>query len=165
MGPRRRRLPLANGWLVPRRPGRLRRSAGGPAATPLRTCAGLSRRVHLAARLLGMAPQPLRVDPGNLDRRTSGYVYAQPRWVQREGRWFFEQPRWTARNGRDRDHDGVPDRFEHGRDRDRDGIPDRYEHGRRDQDRDGIPNRRDYDRDGDGVPNNRDSRPDNPRRN
>jgi hypothetical protein len=95
-----------------------------------------------------------------------GYVYSRPQWIQRDGRWFFDQPRWSSRDGRDRDHDGVPDRFEHGRDRDRDGIPDRLEHnGRRDNDRDGIPNRRDHDRDGDGVPNYRDDRPDNPRRN
>ena len=96
-----------------------------------------------------------------------GYVYAQPNWVQRDGRWFMEPSRWTPRGGggRDRDHDGVPDRYEHGRDRDRDGIPDRLErNGRRDQDRDGVPNRRDHDRDGDGVPNNRDARPDNPNR-
>jgi hypothetical protein len=95
-----------------------------------------------------------------------GYVYSQPNWAQRDGRWFFEASRWTPRGGHDRDRDGIPDRYEHGRDRDRDGIPDRYEHnGRRDQDRDGVPNRYDRDRDGDGVPNNRDTRPDNPRRN
>jgi hypothetical protein len=97
-----------------------------------------------------------------------GFVYSQPSWQQRDGRWFMEPSRWTPSvgRGRDRDHDGVPDRFEHGRDRDHDGVPDRLEHnGRRDQDRDGVPNRRDYDRDGDGVPNNRDSRPDNPNRN
>ena len=79
-----------------------------------------------------------------------GHVYMQPKWVQRDGRWFMEQSRWVARDGRDRD---------------RDGIPDRYEHGRHDQDHDGVPNRRDKDRDGDGVPNKHDAHPDNPRRN
>lgn len=93
-----------------------------------------------------------------------GYVYSQPNWVNRDGRWFMEQPRWTPR-GRDRDRDGIPDRYEHRRDRDRDGIADRYERpGRIDQDRDGVPDRRDADRDGDGVRNHRDYRPDNPRR-
>lgn len=119
--------------------------------------------------------------PGVWIAERPGYVYSRPQWVERGGRWVFEQPRWASRDGRDRDHDGVPDRFEHGRDRDRDGVPDRFEHGRdrnhdgvpdrlehngrRDNDRDGVPNRFDRDRDGDGVPNNRDVRPDNPRRN
>jgi hypothetical protein len=72
----------------------------------------------------------------------------------------------------------VPDRFErhhdrgwygdrpYYRDRDRDGIPDRYERGGRrwDENRDGVPNRYDRDRDGDGVPNRWDRRPDNPYR-
>ena len=75
-----------------------------------------------------------------------GYDYARPNWVQRDGRWSMEPPRWSAR-GRDRDRDGVPNRY----DRDRDG--------------DGVRNRRDGDRDGDGVRNERDVRPDNPRRN
>lgn len=93
-----------------------------------------------------------------------GNYYTQSTWIQRDGRWFFEPARWTPG---DRNHNGVPDRFEHGRDRDHDGIPDRLEHGRgeRDHDHDGGPNRRDHDRDGDGVPNNQDRRPDDPRRN
>jgi hypothetical protein len=55
----------------------------------------------------------------------------------------------------------------HGRDRDRDGIPDRYErnNGRGDRDHDGVPNRFDRDRDGDGVPNRFDREPDNRRHN
>jgi hypothetical protein len=110
---------------------------------------------------------------GSYVRERPGYVYAQPAWVQRDGHWYHEPSRWT-RHGRDRDHDGIPDRYE-GRDRDRDGIPDRLE--RRDRDRDGIPdaydrdrdndgirNRYDRDRDGDGVSNRRDRRPDNPYR-
>lgn len=47
------------------------------------------------------------------------------------------------------------------RDRDRDGIPDRWDH---DRDNDGRPNHRDRDRDGDGVPNRHDLRPDDPYR-
>jgi hypothetical protein len=78
-----------------------------------------------------------------------GYSYSQPAWVQRDGRWFFEGSHWTPR-GRDRDHDGIPDRYER--------------NGRHDQDHDGVPDRRDADRDGDGVRNDRDARPDNPRR-
>ncbi|TWI69577.1 YXWGXW repeat-containing protein [Pseudoduganella lurida] len=109
-----------------------------------------------------------------------GYVYAAPSWREREGRWYYEQARWNRHGGGDRDHDGVPNRYD--RDRDGDGIPNRYDRNpnhydrgrpvqhaygpgpRRDQDRDGIPNRYDRDRDGDGVPNRRDDRPDNPHR-
>jgi hypothetical protein len=116
-----------------------------------------------------------------------GYVYAQPSWRQRDGQWYLEQGRWeeARRHGRDRDHDGVPDRFEGGADRDRDGVPDRLEGRdrdrdgvpdrleRRDGDRDGVPdaydrdrdndgvrNRYDADRDGDGVRNDQDRYPD-----
>jgi hypothetical protein len=106
-----------------------------------------------------------------------GYAYSAPVWVQRGGGWVLEPERWAPRGGygpgygprvveapryggprydgprydgprRDRDHDGVPDRFEHG--------------GRHDEDRDGVPNR--VDRDRDGVPNRYDNRPDNPYR-
>ena len=91
-----------------------------------------------------------------------GNYYTPSAWVQRDGRWFFEASRWTPG---DRNHNGVPDRFEHGRDRDRDGVPDRLERGGRDRDHDGVPNRRDHDRDSDGVPNRDDRRPDDPRRN
>ncbi len=47
------------------------------------------------------------------------------------------------------------------RDRDGDGVPNRYD---RDRDGDGVPNRYDRDRDGDGVPNRFDTRPNNPYR-
>jgi hypothetical protein len=107
---------------------------------------------------------------GSWMRARHGYVYAQPGWMQRDGHWYMQHGRWE-RGGRDRDRDGIPDRFEGGRDHDRDGVPDRLE--RRDGDRDGVPdaydrdrdndgvsNRRDADRDGDGVRNDRDSRPD-----
>ncbi|MES3020980.1 MAG: hypothetical protein V4857_05270 [Pseudomonadota bacterium] len=124
---------------------------------------------------------------GQYVRERQGYRYMQPTWVQRDGQWYLEQSRWSSsRDGRDRDRDGVPDRYEGGRDRDRDGVPDRLEGGadrdrdgvpdrleRRDNDRDGVPdaqdrdrdndgvrNRNDGDRDGDGIPNDRDRYPD-----
>ncbi len=81
-----------------------------------------------------------------------GYAYSAPAWYQDHGRWQMRPGAW-ARGGRDRDRDGIPDRFERPRhDRDRDGIPDRFERPRHDRDHDGVPNR--YDRS-----------PDNPRRN
>ena len=67
------------------------------------------------------------------------YVYTQPGYVQ------YNRPHYHGFNGR--------------RDRDRDGVPDRFD---RDRDNDGRPNWRDRDRDGDGVPNRFDRRPDNP---
>ncbi len=124
-----------------------------------------------------------------------GYVYAPPAWQERGGRWYMQQGGWAPHGGngyyashdgyarqgfydggyrgdhgyrggyRDRDRDGMPDRYERhgrgGRDYDRDGVPNRYD---RDLDNDGISNRYDRDRDGDGRRNERDSRPDNPYR-
>jgi hypothetical protein len=110
-----------------------------------------------------------------------GYAYAPAEWVRRDGGWYMQPARWTE-YGRDRNYDGIPDRYEaRGYDRDRDWEHRQHErwererwererwareHDRRwDQDRDGIPNRYDRDRDGDGVPNWRDRDPDNWRRN
>lgn len=58
-----------------------------------------------------------------------GYAYSAPVWYQDNGRWQMRQGGW-ARGGRDRDRDGIPDRFErprHDRDRDHDGVPNRYD--------------------------------------
>lgn len=112
-------------------------------------------------------------------RDRPGFTYEPPHWRQRDGHWYLEQGRWEQPRryrGRDRDRDGMPDRFERDEDRDRDGVPDRME--RRDRDRDGVPdaydrdrdndgvrNRNDSDRDGDGYRNDYDRHPDDPRRN
>lgn len=98
-----------------------------------------------------------------------GYVYNAPTWYRGDRGWIMRPSGWTP-YGRDRDRDGVPDRFERPRDgyygdrgHERGGYD--YKHGRRvDEDHDGVPNRYDRDRDGDGVPNRRDDRPDNPYR-
>ncbi|MFC0251661.1 hypothetical protein [Massilia consociata] len=108
--------------------------------------------------------------PGHYVAARPGYVYAPPRWYQRHGGWYMEPARWTP-HGRDRNRNGVPDRFERrGHDpvyaggyyRDgyyRDGYRDgyRYDGYRYDRNRDGIPDRyerRGYrDSDRDGVPN------------
>lgn len=103
--------------------------------------------------------------PGVWIAERPGHVYVAPTWNQRDGRWVMEQGRWNERgpNG-DRDHDGIPNRYDHNNGRDNNGRP-------HDRDGDGVPNRFDNtpprpgDRDGDGVPNRNDSRPDNPRRN
>ncbi|MRV76835.1 BcpO-related WXXGXW repeat protein [Duganella sp. FT92W] len=80
---------------------------------------------------------------GKWIRDRPGYVYHPQTWEERDGRWVAERGRW----GRgDRDHDGIPNRYD------------------RDRDNDGIPNRYDRDRDNDGVPNRADAQPNNPRR-
>ena len=82
---------------------------------------------------------------GHWVRERPGYYYSAPTWVQRGDRWHLTGGSWQ-RGYRDRDHDGVPNRYD------------------RDRDNDGVPNRYDRDRDNDGVPNRRDDRPNNPRR-
>ena len=85
---------------------------------------------------------------GHWVRERRGMYWHPSRWVERDGRWYFERGRW------DRERYAF-------RDRDRDGVPNRYD---RDRDNDGIPNRVDRDRDNDGVPNRFDDRPNNPYR-
>ena len=85
---------------------------------------------------------------GHWVRERQGYYWHPSRWEQRDGRWYLERGRW------DRQRYAM-------RDRDRDGVPNRYD---RDRDNDGVPNRYDRDRDNDGVPNRYDNRPDNPNR-
>ncbi len=48
-----------------------------------------------------------------------GYIYSAPHWTQRDGHWFREEAHWDHHEGyehgghHDRDHDGVPDRYDH----------------------------------------------------
>ncbi|MYM31211.1 BcpO-related WXXGXW repeat protein [Duganella sp. CY15W] len=94
---------------------------------------------------------------GNWIASRPGYFYTQPRWVEREGHWFRQEARWDRGPNGDRDHDGIPNRYDH-----HDNRGDRRGYG--DRDHDGVPNRYDRDRDGDGVPNRYDRHPDNRRR-
>ncbi len=42
-----------------------------------------------------------------------GYVYRAPQWRERDGRWEYRRGDWErGQMRRDRDHDGVPDRFD-----------------------------------------------------
>ena len=59
---------------------------------------------------------------GHWVRERPGYVYYAPSWVEHDGRWHRQDSRW-ARG--DRDHDGIPNRYDH--DRDNDGVPNRYD--------------------------------------
>jgi hypothetical protein len=91
--------------------------------------------------------------PGVWIAERPGYAYTAPVWIEDHGHWVMRPARWEQHGGPDRNHDGIPDRFEHGHgDRDHDGVPDRFEHGHGDRDHDGVPDR--FDRS-----------PDNPRRN
>ncbi len=76
-------------------------------------------------------------NPGVWIAERPGYMYAAPAWTQRDGRWRLEEARWSPRgpNG-DRDHDGIPNRYDNhngrdrgpGRDNDHDGVPNRDDH-------------------------------------
>jgi WXXGXW repeat (2 copies) len=64
--------------------------------------------------------------PGHWERERRGMYYHPSHWVHRDGRWTLERGRWdreryVENEHRDRDHDGVPNRFD--RDRDGDGVP------------------------------------------
>ena len=86
-----------------------------------------------AVRVVPAPPPPVWV-PGHWEghgpyrrwvegyRAAPAYGYAAPGWRGDERRWRHER-RWERR--RDRDHDGVPDRYD--RDRDGDGVPNRYD--------------------------------------
>ena len=94
--------------------------------------------------------------PGHFVRARAGYVFQEPRWVQRNGAWVMTGGTW-ARGSRDRDRDGIANRYD--RDRDGDGIR---------NGRDVRPNQPNVramgnarDRDGDGVRNSRDIAPNN----
>jgi len=45
-------------------------------------------------------------------RERRGYVYHAPAWVERDGRWVMERGTWVRGGGRDRDGDGVPNRYD-----------------------------------------------------
>jgi len=102
-----------------------------------------------------------------------GYRYNPSQWVRVNNGWGWREGGWAVYDDRPHYVQGPSysyreprrDYYYHDRgrrhDRDHDGVPDRYD---RDRDNDGIPNRHDRDRDGDGVPNRYDHRPDNPYR-
>lgn len=63
---------------------------------------------------------------GHWVRERPGYYYQSHRWIERDGRWHRENGGW--RNLRDRDRDGIPDRYDsRPRDRDNDGVRDRHD--------------------------------------
>ncbi|WP_338760783.1 YXWGXW repeat-containing protein [Massilia sp. METH4] len=86
---------------------------------------------------------------GKYVKARAGYHWAAPSWRERDGRWQLTRGAWQRG---DRDHDGIPNRYDrhHGVGSDRGGIASRHDR-RIDSDRDGVPNRLD-------------ARPDNPRR-
>jgi hypothetical protein len=55
---------------------------------------------------------------GRWERERHGYYWHPNRWVQQDGRWALERGRWDReryvenRAYGDRDHDGVPNRFD-----------------------------------------------------
>src|SRR4051812_1083402 len=49
---------------------------------------------------------------GHFLRARPGYYYEPATWVQHGDRWGYREGHWGRR---DRDHDGVPNRFDHDR--------------------------------------------------
>jgi hypothetical protein len=54
---------------------------------------------------------------GHWVRERRGYVYTPGAWVARDGRYYWQEPRWERemhahRGMGDRDHDGVPNRYD-----------------------------------------------------
>jgi hypothetical protein len=52
---------------------------------------------------------------GHWERVRPGYVFRKPEWRQDERGWHMERGGWDHGElaaGRDRDHDGVPNRFD-----------------------------------------------------
>jgi hypothetical protein len=71
---------------------------------------------------------------GHWERERHGQYWHPGHWVERDGRYVFVNPGWHgerfAHNGygyarNDRDHDGVPNKYD--RDRDGDGVPNKYD--------------------------------------
>jgi len=66
-------------------------------------------------------------------KEKKGYYWHPSRWEQRDGRWTLEKGRWDreryayhgGKGMGDRDHDGVPNKYD--RDRDGDGVPNKYD--------------------------------------
>ena len=134
------------------------------------TAAGLGVLLGLGLLFSDIAPAaaaPPRHAPAHGYRRK-----ARARQTYRPAATIWPRPTRSSRvrrGVRDRDGDGIRNRWD--RDRDGDGVRNRRDRapnnprlGARDMDGDGIPNVRDRDRDGDGVRNARDRYPNNPRR-
>ena len=68
---------------------------------------------------------------GHWEREHRGMYWHPSRWIERDGHYVLEKGRWdrerfAENRGRgDRDHDGVPNRYD--RDKDNDGVPNRYD--------------------------------------
>jgi hypothetical protein len=95
--------------------------------------------------------------PGYYDYRGSNYVWVQGHWMRERPGYAWREARWVeTRNGEWRRVGGSWERGPYG-DRDHDGIPNRYDNRNN--------NLRPYgDRDGDGVLNKDDRFPNNPNR-
>lgn len=67
--------------------------------------------------------------PGQWVKARKGHHYRQPRWDQRDGRWMMQRGGWDRdHDGWDRDGDGRDrDQGVSRRDRDGDGVPNRYD--------------------------------------
>jgi hypothetical protein len=64
---------------------------------------------------------------GHMSARRSGYIFMPAQWVNVNGRWEYREGTWVRPGNqyRDRDGDGIADRFDN--DKDGDGIPNRVD--------------------------------------
>ena len=88
----------------------------------------LSAPVSVDIRIAPPAPRDEIIPvAGSWVAERPGYYYNSPTWVQQGDRWVLTRGSWERgerdRNAawRDRDHDGIPNRYD--RDRDNDGVP------------------------------------------
>ena len=131
------------------------------------TVIGLSALMGLGMLLADVAPAAAAPPP---HARARGYRRnAQTRRMYRPASSIWPRTTRARRGMRDRDRDGIRNRWD--RDRDGDGVRNRFDRypnnprrGTRDRYRDGIRNRWDRDRDNDGVRNRRDRFDRNPNR-
>lgn len=103
------------------------------------------------------------IDGNGVELRRDGSWYGARRFDQRYRlpRVTFEIGDYWRHHYRQRNFYRDRARYFSRHDRDHDGIPNRFD---RDRDNDGIPNKYDRDKDGDGIPNRYDSSPNNSKR-
>jgi hypothetical protein len=70
---------------------------------------------------------------GHWEHAREGYAYRRPEWHEEHGRWILERGRWEHEHHDEGRHEGWYKEHNHGReydrhDRDHDGVPDRYDH-------------------------------------
>jgi hypothetical protein len=98
-------------------------AAAGAAMALLAGPAQADARVHLNIGV-PLYTQPYVYQQPSYVYTQPGYVYTQPGYVYYGQHQYYDNHR-RAHRGRDRDRDGIPNRYD--RDRDGDGVPNRWD--------------------------------------